>query len=130
MRGTAFNSVNMQFNSDTGANYVIHRLTGNGSTTSAGGTTGVSSIKIENAENGLNATYGTVGICDLIDYSATNKNKTARIFVGLDTNAASGDVNLRSGLWLSTSAITSITISTSGGNFGTSSTFDLYGIKG
>jgi hypothetical protein len=69
------------------------------------------------------------GILDIHDYTSTTKNKTFRSITGRDNNG-SGQITLYSGLWLSTSAITSISLNTSGSNFTTASTFALYGIKG
>jgi hypothetical protein len=118
----------MQLNSDTGANYTNHRLQGNGSTTASAG----AGSQTENFWVGyasyVASNYG-VSIVDLHDYSLTSNYKTMRSFVGYDINGG-GLVQLGSGLWMSTSAITSISITSSGGNFTTASQFALYGIKG
>jgi len=73
-----------------------------------------------------------VGIIDILDYASTSKNKTIRIFSGVNRNSSSVcDVELNSNLWMSTNAINSITFSFSTtGNFAAGSTFALYGIKG
>jgi hypothetical protein len=63
-----------------------------------------------------------------LDYANTNKYKTLRTLNGSDANG-SGVVQLRSGLWMSSSAINAITLSTSAGNFNQYSSFALYGIK-
>ena len=127
------------FNSDTGANYASHRLTGNGSTASASGNSSVNGI----TRNSIIYPYGTsinsnifaAAILDIQDYASTTKYKTLRSFNGSDFNQATTEqqVNLASGLWQSTSAITSINISVDGGagaGVSTGSTFALYGIKG
>jgi hypothetical protein len=129
---TAANTValNMTFNSDTGANYTYHRLEGDGSATYAAGgadqtNTQFGTITAASAASNIMG----VGIVDVHDYASTTKYKTARMFGAQDRNGA-GSLLLRSGLWMSTSAISSITITTNSGNFTTSSVFSLYGIKG
>lgn len=115
-------------NSDTSANYAYHRLSGSGTTASATGSTGDSSIRIGNAGN-VADTFATY-IIDIHDYASTTKNKTTRTFTGRDYNG-SGGVALYSGLWLSTSAVTSISIVNVGARSWTAtSVFSLYGIKG
>lgn len=117
-------------NSDTGANYATHRLAGNGSTAYAQAyTSGTAIAPYFNPENGTTSnTYGTC-IIDLLDYANTSKNKTFRILGGVDFNG-SGTVGLVSGAWFNTNAITSITLTSGGGNWTTATQFALYGIKG
>lgn len=76
-------------------------------------------------------THPTVGIIDIHDYTSTTKNKVIRSFVGANDNSSTnGGVNLSSGLSLSTTAVTSITLNLNAGSFSTGSTISLYGIKG
>ena len=126
----------IRFNSDTGSNYAWHRLAGDGSTVA--GTSGASQSSIYTdycvAANGGSITniHGT-GIIDLHDYAVTTKNKTIRTFTGSDANNISyyPAIGVTSGLWMNTSAITSITLTDeSSSNFLSSSVFSLYGIKG
>jgi len=81
----------------------------------------------------LTSTYG-VGIMDIIDYASTSKNKTVRMFYGTDGNGDANTtyhVSLRSGLFADTTAISSITITTSNATaWNTGTTFALYGIRG
>lgn len=118
-----------RFNSDSGSNYPYHRLSGNGSAASAYGTSATS--KIDDIFLTTNSTniFG-VGFMDLLDYANTNKYKTLRALTGYENNSA-GQVILGSGLWMSTSAITSIefTPTTSLATFAQYSHFALYGIK-
>ena len=73
----------------------------------------------------------TPSIVDIVDYGSASKYKTVRSFDGADMNGSGTEINLTSGLWLSTSAITSITLTTTGGYaFRAGTTFALYGIKG
>ena len=115
----------MTVNSDTGSNYAWHRLVGNGTGASAAGFASVTSMSI----SGGTDTFPRALIIDLIDYASTSKYKTERTFTGIDQNTA-GNVHLFSGLWSSTSAINTITMTLASGNFDTTSTFALYGIKG
>jgi hypothetical protein len=120
-------------NSDTGANYAIHDLVGNGSAASSGGTASASSIRYARVA-GSTATASVVaaGIIDIHDYASTSKYKTVRILSGVDGNAADTNyqISLRSGLWMNTNAITSLTFTTASGNWTTATQFALYGIKG
>lgn len=122
----------VQFNSDTGANYTIHNLLGNGSTASADGNTAQNYILAQRttvSSGSSNTTIYGVGIIDLHDYASTSKYKTLRCFGGGDMNG-SGLVALSSGLWLSTSAITSVKIYRLGYNLSSGTTIALYGVKG
>ena len=122
------NPLRIRINSDTGNNYSYHYLNGaGGSGVGTGGAATTSGIQIQSVYGG-SSTYATVLIIDLIDYESTSKYKTIRIFDGWDANG-SGVVELTSGLWQSTSAITSITIDAVGAGTFTGTTA-LYGIKG
>jgi hypothetical protein len=122
-----------RFNSDTGSNYMeYHRLLGDGSTASAGAGSASSTNIIMGAMPGASALATTVGVgvVDILDYANSNKYKTTRNLMGNDYNG-SGNIQLFSGLWMSTSAINTITLTTStGSNWTTATQFALYGIKG
>jgi len=131
--GTGLADIAITINADSGSNYAMHDLQGNGSTAAAQGYASQSSIFWWNmlpSATYTASTYGA-GIADIHDYASTTKNKTLRLISGFDSNAGStaNRVNLSSGLWMNTAAITSITL-TSGNAFDTSSVFSLYGIKG
>ena len=117
----------MNANSDTGSNYKTHLLGGDGSSVYAG----VSSV----SPNALGLGYAgtsafSVTVCDILDYTDTNKNKVIRYLMG-DDNNGSGDVEFGSGLWINTSAISSLVIKAqNSGNIQEYSSFALYGIKG
>jgi len=123
--------VHLQFNSDTGTNYTLHQLTGAGSGVSANGSTSQNYITIGVATaDSSPANVMGVGIIDIHDYANTSKYKTVRSLVGDDQNNTNGVIYLRSGLWLSTSAITDISIIAQVDSWTTTTTFALYGIKG
>lgn len=131
---------NMFFNYDASTSnyYAYHELLANGtSATSYYSSTvsgGVGGFQLDQAP-GNNATgniYG-VGVIDILDYTNTNKNKIFKNFTGYDTNGG-GAVVVASGLWMSTSAVTSITFINGNGTGSTNgymqySTFSLYGVK-
>jgi hypothetical protein len=121
----------VQLNSDTGTNYSYHYIQGDGSSATSGADTSVTSMIIPRSGS-ASQTSGIFGVTvlDLLDYANTNKYKTLRTLGGNDANG-SGIVALFSGLWRSTSAVTSITIDQQNGpNFVEYSSFALYGIKG
>ena len=120
----------IQFNSDTGANYSYHGLRGNGSVASAYGSSSETyGLAIDSGDSATSTLGWGVGIVDIHDYASTTKNKTIRSFTGFDENG-DGFVELVSGGWFSTSAITSIKLFFSPGTFSAGSVFSLYGIKG
>ena len=83
------------------------------------------------AGGGMTANTFGAGVIDILDYAKTNKYKATRQLSGISSNATVGDRDYLlygSGLWRSTSAITSITLT--GNSFVQYSHFALYGIKG
>ena len=114
----------LRVNGDSGNNYSFHQLQGDGSNASSTG--GNQNLIYINNYSGT--TSPAVAVIDIFDYQNVNKYKTVRSLGGVDSNG-SGFVQFRTGAWLNTSAITSITI-TSDGNYGSGSIFALYGIKG
>lgn len=129
--GTVIATDTLRFNADTGANYSTHRLSGDGSTATAGGNGGATEIVFSRG-TGATATSGMFGavVADIHDYASTTKNKTVRSFTGFDINASGGNVYLYSGAWFNTAAITSITIYPNGNTIAAGTTYSLYGIKG
>jgi hypothetical protein len=119
----------IRFNSDAGLNYTYHELQGDGSAASATGAATGSYSGFAYSWVTTSTTAPHAGIIDVLDYASTTKYKTIRGINGQDTNA-SGAIILASTLWLSTSAVNSITILSTAGNYGSGTTFALYGIKG
>jgi hypothetical protein len=113
----------VQLNSDTGTNYKRHYLYADGTSGysgSGGATNGLSFLSFGNSSS------FAANIIDILDYTNTNKYKTLRNLSGVDYSG-SGELFIVSGLWLSTSAVTSIKFS--GNTIAQGSTFALYGIK-
>jgi hypothetical protein len=116
-----------QFNSDTASNYFYHNLKGNGAAVEVGGQSGNVMYMERIAGNNQTANVFSPGVVDFLDYANTNKFKTTRSLLGFDANGQ-GQIAFDSGLWRSTSGITSISI-TPQLNFAVNSTFALYGVK-
>jgi hypothetical protein len=122
----------VRFNSDTGANYAEHIVRGDGSIVTVYGdpnmTFWIATFDQPAATAGANV-FG-VDVIDILDYANTNKYKTARNLSGRDNNG-DGGVSLSSGLWQSTSAISTILLYPRYGTLMQQySSFALYGIKG
>lgn len=129
------NSLYITLNGVGGSSYAWHRLEGFGSgTPTRGSTANTGNIWIgPAATNGYTSGIFAAHIIDIVDYANTNKYKVVRHFGGFDTNGTGtepGEIALTSGLFMSTSAITSLTISVGGQSQVQNSNFALYGIKG
>jgi hypothetical protein len=124
-------AIRLQFNGDTGANYANQRLFTNSATVGANNVANGTNILLIGGSPDINSDYAISSIVDIHNYSSTTKNKTVRGISGTDGAAyfAAGNASLISGLYISLSAISSITISLASLNFTTNSTFALYGIK-
>ena len=121
----------IRFNSDSGSNYSWHYIEGTGTSANAGGgATQTYGIAV-NALPRNNNTAGIMGVAliDVHDYGSTTNYKTLRMINGGDSNGGGG-IYLASASWRSTSAVTSISLVANGTNFGTTTSFALYGIKG
>jgi len=115
---SATTSAYVRFNSDSGTNYSRTALYGDGS--SAGSNRGSNDTYFEAFYIG---TDNSTSILQVMNYSNTTTNKTA-----LSRNNGGGYVSARVGLWRNTSAITSILLAPSSGNFASGATFNLYGV--
>jgi hypothetical protein len=128
-RGSGGGGILTTFNSDTAANYSYHSLTGEGATASANSGSSTSNMLIvRNGGVQTGANIFTAGVIDILDYSNTNKYKTLRTLNGGDANG-SGNIQLESGSWRNTAAITSVTLTHNGSTFAQYSSFALYGVK-
>ena len=121
-------NIGIQLNSDVGSNYNYHYLVGNGTTASSDssftpGTTTYLYLGYTGGSGWFNS------ICDILDYTNTNKYKVSRTLSGSDHNG-SGTVFLTSGLWRNTNAINSLKVFEVNGSLPQYSRISLYGIKG
>lgn len=123
----------VRFNNVTsaGSYYALHQLYGQGSSVVSGIDSNSDYMQggYYPINNQTANVYGAE-IWDLLDYRNTNKNKTVRSLSGFDVNGSGGFILLRSSLFLSTAAVTSINIALSNGqNWMANSSFALYGIQ-
>lgn len=126
LSSTQFSSARITFNSDTATNYSFHNLYGNGTSAISDAGSSQSYMYAYFLGGTSNPSFG---VYDILDYTNTNKFKTWRGIEGIDANG-SGYANFTSGLWRSTSAVTSITFTTVGGvTMNQYSIFALYGVK-
>jgi hypothetical protein len=126
--GGSDDSLRVRLNGDTGSNYTLHQLLGTGSSvisTSATSQTGSFPGIIAGGTATANS-FG-LGIIDILDPYSTTKNTTLRSLTGLQS---ANLIGLRSGVHISTVAITSLTLTASSNtNLAVGSRFSLYGIK-
>jgi hypothetical protein len=117
--------LSFRVNGDSGTNYSLTALSGNGST--------ATSIRVSSASAGrgdyrayMDTSEFNNYIIQFMNYSNSTTNKTV---IGRGNSAALG-TDAVVNLWRNTAAITSIVFAPEfTGNFATGSTFTLYGIK-
>ena len=118
----------IKFNSSS-TNYAHHGLEGTAGTVSSQASTSTTAIwRLQQtaATNTANA-FGAI-VIDILDFSNTSKNTTIRALSG--QAATESIINLVSGLWYQTNAVTSIEIADFfAANFVSGSRFSLYGIR-
>ena len=118
----------LQYNGDTGSNYSVATLAGNGSSAVSTMFNGQTYIRY-NYVTDPNSTSFTSLIMHVNNYSNSTTHKTT---LSQLTRASGGAVGIDAsiGLWRSTSAINRLTfIIESSNSFASGSTFTLYGIK-
>jgi hypothetical protein len=130
---TGATNIEMRFNSDTAGNYTRHYLFTTGSSVGVGGGGGASYLTTGSAAQGGAAIANMFGVSviDILDYSNANKYKTMRSLSGVDQNTSGSSYMwaAQSGLWMNTSAVTSISLFSASSNISQYSSFALYGIK-
>lgn len=114
--------LSIRFNGDTGANYSMTLLKGNGTTTEGYRETNTTSSRIGQCVTSPRGAY----VLNIYNYANSNVYKTTVSRDNLPTSNASSWVST----WRNTAAITSITLFGNGSsNLKSGSTFTLYGIK-
>ena len=128
---TGSNAWRVNLNGDSGNNYTVHYLAGNGSSASSNGwATGTYSFIPFGASAGpQSSSYPGVGVMDIVDYASTSKYKTIKSLYGINYNGAptNGQIELDSTLWTSTSAVSSLTFAVPAGTL--TGTVSLYGVS-
>ncbi len=111
-------NVPVAFNGDTTAsNYPSVYATGNGSSAGSG--------TLNNYIGGVYTGNLSTTIIDIMDHSATNKQKTWLSHLSVSSN----NVSIIAGRWTNTAAITSVAF-TVPGTWSAGSTFNLFGVIG
>ena len=118
-----------RFNSDSSASYVAHDLVGDGASASSSYYNARSYNWLTDIPGGTSTAnlFGNA-VIDILDYTNTNKYKTVRSIGGYDANG-SGTVQLASGLYMSTNAITTIQCEPGNAYAAAGSVVCLYGIQ-
>jgi len=121
-------STYVRLNGDSGNNYSWHRLRGNGASafSDSGTTTSVAAFGATVGDTGVTNVFGAL-ILDILDYTNTSKNKIFKGIGGVDRNG-SGNAVMVSALWMSTSAVTSMTIDVDSSTWLQGTQISLYGI--
>jgi len=119
--GTGY--VSFQYNGDTGSNYSVTLLRGNGSAALASRYSNITEIYA--SEGATNTTTMNNVIAQIANYSNTTTYKT--MITRANNSTVSTEVGV--GLWRSTAAINALKVLSPLNNFATGSSFTLYGIK-
>lgn len=129
-------TMKMKLNSDSGANWGRHYIFGDGGSIYTAAQSNAYMLMRQMLvpdDYGTNANIFAAGIIDFLDYANTSKNTTVRAFGANPYAGTYRGVCLHSGVWLNTSAVSSITISSDSPTsypLKTGSRFSLYGLKG
>ena len=116
----------MRFNSDTGSNYSVTTMFGNGSSVNAERGTNLTFLRIGNP--GSTATNRFLFEVDIFNYAGSTL-KTELTTASLNNAGSSGSVRKTVGLWRSTAAINYVSLFNEALNFTIGDTATLYGIK-
>jgi len=131
LRSSGFaQSFTIRFNGNSDTLYSSHKLVGNGSSVDVGVAPDQPHISFDSTL-GASSEANVVGaaVMQILDYSSTNKNTTLRSLGGV--RGTSNSIHLNSGLFRSTSAITSLSLIAGGTDFFSNLTrVSIYGIKG
>jgi len=118
-------------NGDSGTSYAFHSLEGTGSSVASSASTssnqmdlGISTIPTSLQSANI---FGGA-LIDILDFASSSKNTTLKALAG----SAQTDprLNLASGLFINTNAVTSTELFSNSGDFVAGSRFSLYGLKG
>ncbi len=121
-------TLQFQFNGAT-SGYSWHILSRYQSSGYAEASSSTNAIRMSNSFNGLSS-VASAAIMDIYDYADVNKYKTAKIIYGSNNTGNTELAMLASGLYQSTSAISSIVALANSGSFAIGSRFSIYGVKG
>lgn len=122
--------VKIQFNSDTASNYSTTLLSGSGSAASSSRASSASFIIGRITSASATASNRSNMIININNYSNATTYKTVLLRLNEPpSGGADYGVALHAGLWRNTAAVTTLTLTTTNGNFNSGCNFTLYGIK-
>lgn len=117
----------VRFNSDTGTNYYTCEFYASSATIASTATTAsATGIKLTSQGTGLTP-YAFLVLADVMNYTSSSYKKTV-IGNSYEIDGTTRGPNRNTGVWVSNSAITSITLTTSSGTFN-EVVATVYGIK-
>ena len=122
-------NVVIRFNGDSTNHYSFVRMKGNGSTATSGSSS--TSTHLMSPDTNATTANTLLGIVEILDYSATDKHKSALARVNQTTNGTfttPGPAAVAA-RWPDTSAISSIEFSLPGDQYAAGCTFYIYGIE-
>jgi hypothetical protein len=117
---SASTNLRIQYNGDTATNYSFVLMNGDGSVAAS-----TNNNTVAYSYSGENYVAESMQIIDILDYSATDKRKTALV----RNNRPGGGVTAAASRWTDISAITSFIIFPGSSTFAAGSTFALYGVS-
>lgn len=121
------NGVGIRFNSDSGTNYSMTYLNGDGASAISYRLSNQTRVNLGPVNIASSTTIPNFMAVDIFSYAGST-NKTFLNSQSFDANG-SGDRTAQVGLWRNTSAITSIELTNMGaGNYNSGTTATLYGI--
>lgn len=118
------NNTYLRFNTDSGSNYSMVRMSGDGSSGSSDTVSGVTVAGWGFIENSSTSNFTAITY-NIMDYTATDKHKTVIGRGGGTSNFTSAAASR----WANTAAITTVEVRTSSTSFVVGSTISLYGVK-
>ena len=121
---SANTNILLEYNSDTGSNYSVTILFGDGS---SAGSARVSSDTAANLGR-LGDNNRSNSIMHIFNYSNTTTFKTGLGRFNVVSATANAQLGAKVSLWRNTAAITSIKVKLSTGNFDSGTTFTIYGV--
>ena len=134
--GTDYGNAGLRFNGDTAQNYTTHAMRGywDGSTGNKQGLNytlngGLNYGMILGAYLNQNNDVVFPVMVDILNYANTNNRKVAKGWSGSTYSTDKGFLQTGSMFWDNDSAITSVSLFASNGNWNAKTKFTLYGIK-
>ena len=129
----------MNFNADEAANYTTHFVSGSSSSSTPSANTYLNEdyIRVSNTDRLTQSIADSFApaVVDIYDFASTNKTTTVRVHegrVGGDPTQSTNNAAIRSGLWNSTAAVTSISLNLPVAaycNYVAGSRFSLIGVR-